>query len=159
MLKKLLCFVVSVIVMTFVLCRDNAMAQEPIAAQEFIETLQNLIAATIKNTEHVGRITKVEIHIGVTYTKDHEGKLKILAMPQEAISPTATVHKLTLHWIPQGPVQGQRIEVPGPLPMLPPTPGLSAKQREILMEILQQKAKSLSEKPDKEEQKEEQKKP
>jgi len=124
----------------------NVTAQESVSAQEFIETLKSLIDATIKSTENSwGKITQVEMQIGVTYTIDSAGKLKIIAVPHDENLANATVHRVILHWTPQGNVQGPQIGLSGPMPMPVPGGGMSTKQLEAIRDMLQKRAKPPAE--------------
>lgn len=138
----------------------NVTAQESVSAQEFIETLKGLIDATIKSTENSwGKIAQVEIQIAVTYTIDSAGKLKIIAVPHDENLANATVHRVILHWTPQGNVQGSQIGLSGPMPMPVPSGGMSTKQLEAIRDMLQKKAKPPAEPASEEKHDNEQKNP
>src|SRR5438105_15141254 len=120
MLTKILAVVA--LLERFVLLGGNVIEKDPVSAQEFIETLKALIDATIKSTENSwGKIAQVEMQIGVTYTIDSAGKLKIIAVPHDENLANATVHRVILHWTPQGNVQGPQIGLSGPMPMPAPS--------------------------------------
>lgn len=132
---------------SFLLWGGDVACQEPVAAQEFMAVLQNLVATMIENMEDTqGRITRVELQVGVVYTRDSEGRVKIVAVPQDTNYAEAAVHKLTLHWIPPSP-KGVSPAAGGSLPSsmqsFPAVPGLMPKHQEQIQEILKEKGRTL----------------
>jgi hypothetical protein len=143
--------------------QEQLAAQELVEAQDFITTLKELIATTTKNIENpLGRLTKVEMEVGVMYTKDSEGKLKIFAIPYNASFANTTAHKLTLHWLPHTQGQGN-IPIPGamstPMPFPGMSPGLTPQQQEAIKDLVRERVKRRSEEGKEEKKSEEQKAP
>lgn len=146
MVKKLIYFVIVSLVINLGLHGGKVAAQQPVAAQEFVSALQDLILQTMEGSEAPqGRIVKAIIEIGVIYTKDNDGKLHILAVPHDASFTHATVHKLTLHWLPKSRHQEKAGETGAMGSMMPfqtfsPLPAITPESREKIKEMLKRKA-------------------
>jgi hypothetical protein len=151
MVKKLIYFVIVSLAINLGLHGGKVAAQQPVAAQEFVSALQDLILQTMEGSEAPqGRIVKAIIEIGVIYTKDNDGKLHILAVPHDASFTHATVHKLTLHRLPKSRHQEKAGEADtmGSVMPLPTFPSMSAptpESREKIMEMWKKKVQDLYE--------------